>query len=145
MKKSLRMLTTATLLTLGLASFGVTQMMGEGHDHSMMNQSGSTSKSDMGNMGMTGDMGDMSKGCKMMLNNFGKLQEHFDTMLQIDDINALKTEMKKHQEMLQVVYDNMSEHQSMCMNMMNSDEKMGKMGKMGCGMMMGQSTKNQDN
>ncbi len=134
MKHSIRMLATVILLTLGLASFGVAQMMGGNHDRSSMGMADSTSQSGMMNMGK---MGEMSQNCKLMSNNFGKLQENFNAMMQINDINALKTEMKKHQEMMQAMSDNMAEHQAMCMKMMNSDGKMGKMGKMDCGMMMG--------
>jgi len=142
MRHSIRMLTTAALLILGLASFGVAQMMDGNHDHSPMSKADSTSQSGMMNMGTMDKMGDMSQKCKMMSNNFDKLQEHFDAMIQMDDINTLKAEMKKHQEMMQVMRDNMSEHQTMCMNMMDSD---GKMGKMGCNMMMGQGNRNLGN
>ncbi|HDL02178.1 MAG TPA: hypothetical protein ENH23_08110 [candidate division Zixibacteria bacterium] len=138
MKSSIRMFTVVAVLTLGLASFGVAQMMSGNHEHSSTDKADSQSQSGMMNMGKMGMMKDMS-------NNFDKLKTHFDSMMQIDDINTLKAEMKKHQEMLQTMRDNMSEHQTMCMNMMNSDGKMdGKMEKMGCGM-MGQGNRSTTN
>ena len=141
MKQSLRMLTIVALLTFGLATFGIAQMMGGNHDHSMKGNTDSASQSGMMNKGKMDKgmmkMGDMSKNCKMMSNNFEKLEKHFGTMMQMNDMSALKSEMMKHQEMMQTMMKTMSDHQAMCMNMMNSDGKMDmdKMGKMGCGMM----------
>ncbi len=138
MKNSIRMFTTVAVLTLGLASFGVAQMMSGNHEHASTDKGDSQSQSGMMNMGKMGMMKDMS-------DNFDKLQTHFESMMQIDDINTLKAEMKNHQEMMQSMRDNMSEHQAMCMKMMGSDGKMdGKMGKMGCGM-MGQGNKGSTN
>ncbi len=68
---------------------------------------------------MTCMMGNMSKECQMMSDSFGDLQKHFDSMMNMDNMSDLKTEMQKHQQMMSSISDKMSEHRGMCKDMMS--------------------------
>ncbi len=123
MRENRLMLVMVFVLTLGLASLAVAQMMGGNHDHSAMNKDDSTAHSGMMGEGMMMQMGNMmdgmSKHCKMMSNDFDKLKSHFEKMMKMDDMNALKDEMQKHHDMMTQMHESMSEQRSMCQNVMS--------------------------
>lgn len=135
MRQNRLMLLTVFVLTIGVASFAFAQMMGGNHDHSAMNKDDSTSHSGMMGEGMIMNMGnmmgDMSQHCKMMSNNFDDLQSHFEMMMRMDNMEALKAEMQKHHDMMKEMHDNMSAQQSMCQNMMSMMPSGGMHGSMG--------------
>ncbi len=72
-------------------------------------------------------MAKMSGHYDMMFGDFGKLHEHFNAMVQMDDMTQLKEEMKKHQKMMEAMHVKMTEHQKMCKKMMPPKEKLEKM------------------
>ena len=121
MRQNRLMLVMAIVLTFGLASFAAAQMMGGDHNHSGMNKDDSTAHSGMMGEGMMmkmgNMMGDMSKHCKMMSHDLDDLQTHFEKMMMMDDMEALKAEMQKHHDMMTKMHDNMSEQRTMCENM----------------------------
>jgi len=123
MRKNRLMLATLIMLTFGFTSFASAQMMGGSHDHSAKNKSDSTAHSGMMGKGMMTQMGnmmgDMSKHCSMMSSDFEKLQSHFDKMMKMDDMKALKVEMQKHHDMMTQMHESMNEQRSMCQNMMS--------------------------
>lgn len=143
-RNSHRMPIIALVFIFGLASIAAAQMMGGGHGQVMMNQADSTSRStmmgdsNMSGMGMTGMMSrmdsmmdNMSQHCKMMSNEFSKLKDHFDSMMQINDMKTLKYEMKKHQDMMNDMRQGMMQQKSMCQNMMSMMGTGGMHGMMG--------------
>jgi hypothetical protein len=124
------MLLVVTVLTLGLASFAVAQMMGGNHGHKgnmPMGQNDTLSQSaTMGTGHMMGTMpsedslvSDMSQYCQMMSNDFDKLQSHFDKMMKIDDMKSLKAEMQKHHDMMVQMHQSMNREGNMVQNMMS--------------------------
>ncbi|MDX9857614.1 MAG: hypothetical protein RBT76_07485 [candidate division Zixibacteria bacterium] len=135
MRQNRLMLVMVIALTLGLASFAAAQMMGGDHDHSSMNKDDSTAHFGMMGEGMMmkmgNMMGDMSKHCKMMSSEFDDLQSHFEKMMKMDDMKALKAEMQKHHDMMTQMHENMSEQRSMCQNMMSLTHSGGMPGMMG--------------
>jgi len=138
MRKHRLMLFIVTAMILGLASFTTAQMMGGNNHHHYMNQSDSTYQSGTMGMGMMGMMnqfdsmmGDMSQYCNTMTGNFDKLESHFEKMMQMDDMTALKKEMRKHYDMMQEMHQNMTRQQNVwhtMMSMMHSDYQRGMMG-----------------
>ncbi len=132
MRQNRLMLVMVFALTLGLASFAAAQMMGGNHDHSAMNKDDSTEHTGMMGEGMMmkmgNMMGDMSQHCKMMSNNFDDLQSHFEKMMKMDDMSALKAEMRKHHDMMIQMHQSMKEQRSMCQNMMSMMHSGGMMG-----------------
>jgi hypothetical protein len=117
-------ISTAIFLTAFVALAGVVfaQMMG-GQGHGQMQSADSTKGSAMmGMQGMTGMMGmmhNMSGHCQMMSEEFNKLQEHFDMMMNMNDMSKLRVEMKKHQEMMSSMHQKMSEQTGICQKMMS--------------------------
>lgn len=132
MRQRTLMLTIVALLILGVASFGIAQMMGGGHGH--MSKSDSSSQSVMMDKKMMKNMGSMMNNmmqhCQMMSNDFGELESHFEKMMQMDDMGELRSEMQKHHEMMQGMHKNMMEQQEYCQEMrtiMHSESMQGMM------------------
>jgi hypothetical protein len=133
MRNSIRMFTVTGILVLGLVSLGSAQMMGGGNGHmsGMMSGTQADSTSQQPHMDMMGMMHNMSNQCKMMSSEFNNLEEHFNKMMKMDDMNALKAEMKKHQKMMQSMHQGMNTQENMCQNvmsMMHSGNEQGMMG-----------------
>jgi hypothetical protein len=126
MRRSIPVFALAIVLTFGVVSFGVAQTTGSSQGHPSTMKADSTSKS--GQKDTTSTMQNMSGDCRMMLKDFDQLQEHFDKMMQMNDMDALKSEMKKHQEMMLALHEKLSKHQSMCQNMMSMMQSGSKQG-----------------
>lgn len=132
MRQNRLMLVIASVLTLGLTSLVFAQMMGGSQGHMSTGQSDSVSQSaPMGTghmMGMmaTNDslMGQMSQYCRTMTADFDKLQSHFEKMMKLDDMTALKAEMQKHHDMMMTMRSQMRDQQQSCQNMMSMKTSM---------------------
>lgn len=119
----------AAVFTFGLSTFTVAQMMGGNNGHSAMNKNDTSSHSHMKGTPTDVDstFANMSQHYKMMTNQFDKLESHFNKMMMMNDITALKAEMQKHQEMMKAMHKammkqgNMYEHM---MTMMHSGDMM---------------------
>lgn len=48
---------------------------------------------------------------------FGNLEDHFQQMMQIDNMSKLKVEMEKHNDLLDQMHDKMLRHRNLCQNM----------------------------
>jgi hypothetical protein len=129
MRSSVRMLTVSALLVLGLVTLGVAQMMSGGNGH--MSQMVADSSSQRGQMNIMNMMNNMSDHYMMMTSDFDSLQQHFNSMMQINDMGALKSEMKKHRKMMQTMHDTMTEQKGMFQNMMSMMHSGGMQGMMG--------------
>jgi len=77
-------------------------------------------------MGMMGMMSNMSRQCQQMSQKFKTMGDHFQKMLQINDIKLLKTELKKQYGMMQSINKHMIRHINICKRMMSA-HKAGKM------------------
>ena len=88
--------------------------MSGGHDHG----SSSKAKSD-GDAKTSEMMKDMTKQSQEMTKDFAGLHEHFGEMMQITDMNKLKDEMEKHNEMMVSLHKKMSDQQEQCQEMMS--------------------------
>ncbi len=139
MRQNRLMLVTVSVLTLGLASFALAQMMGGSQGHMSMGQSDTVSQSAtmgtgqvMGTMPHTDSLvNQMSQYCRMMSNDFGKLQSHFEKMMKIQDMKTLKGEMQKHYDMMMTMQSHMDGQHQMCQNMMSMMRSGGMHGMMG--------------
>jgi len=139
MRQTRNMLLIAAVLTLGLVSFGNAQMM-MGNSGSQMkavqNDTLSHSATMMnGNKNMMNRtdslVTNMSKYCQMMSSDFDKLQTHFEKMMQMNDMKALKTEMAKHRDMMNNMQGDINGQNNMCQNMMSMMHSGGTNGMMG--------------
>jgi hypothetical protein len=124
MKRSIQMFAIIAVLSIGLVSLGVAQMMNKKQGQSPMTGKDPMSQSGTMGMGMMGMMnrldnmmGNMSRNCTMVNNDFEKLQKHFQSMMQMTDMNSLKAEMEKHQQMMQNMQQNMMQQEKLCRNM----------------------------
>lgn len=121
------------LIAFGIFGLSSAQMMGMGnqHNHSLMNMTdssampGTMSQGTMMNMGAM--MGRMSSNHNMMTTEFSKLESHLNQMMQMNDLTALKAEMKKQQEMMSTMQQGMDQQQSMINNMVALMESNGMM------------------
>lgn len=147
MRQNRLMLATLIMLTFGFTSFASAQMIGGSHDHSAMNKSDSTAHSGMMGKGMMTQMGnmmgDMSKHCSMMSSDFEKLQSHFDKMMKMDDMKALKAEMQKHHEMMAEMQQSMMKQQHMDQRMMSMMQNGNMHGMMGMNAKSGDKSEHQ--
>ena len=121
MKKSIQTLTAVVFLTFALVSMGTAQMMMGGSRGNMpMNTSDSTSASSKTELDIMPMMKNVSNHYDVTVSDFDKLQQHFNKMMQITDMKALKVEMKKHQEMMTSMHKDMVMQEDMFKNMMSS-------------------------
>jgi len=100
----------------------------------MMNMTGSdTQKNDQAvkeNTDVAGMMSNMSSHWKMMSDSFGKLEDHFNSMMKMDNMAALKKEMQKHHDMMSSMQRQMMDSRQVCsemMSMMDSGDMHGNM------------------
>jgi len=100
----------------------------------MMNMTGNdTQKSDQAvkeNTDVTGMMNNMSSHWKMMSDSFGKLEDHFNSMMKMDNMAQLKKEMQKHHDMMSSMQQQMTDSRQVCsqmMSMMGSGNMQGNM------------------
>ncbi len=114
MNRSTALASLTALVVLSLAALAPAQKMQMVGDKSEKEAKAPHSESDT-----LGVMKNMSKRCQMMSDSFGELEEHFDTMMKMDNIAKLKREMQKHHEMMSSMQNQMSEHQGMCQKMMS--------------------------
>ncbi len=127
MRKNRLMLAMVTILTLGLSSMVLAQMMGGSHGNMPMGQNATQSQTATMNRGqMNGTVppadslvNQMRQSWGMMSGNFDKLESHFRQMMQIQDMKTLKAEMQKHYEMMQQMHSYMNNQQGMYQNMMS--------------------------
>jgi hypothetical protein len=143
MKKLIGLFMIVMAASIGLPSALSAHMMG-GHGSQIMHAD-STSTCQNGHMNMMGAMHNMSNNCTFgstageVDTDFDKLNDHYNQMMKIDDINALKTELKKHHEMMLSLHDavdgNVATQCSYAMPMMSWCSSPGMM--MGHGMMLG--------
>jgi len=88
--------------------------MSGGHDN------GSSTKATSHESSKTaGMMKNMSSRCQEATKDFADLHEHFGQMMQITDMNKLKDEMQKHNDMMVALHKKMSDHQEQCREMMS--------------------------
>lgn len=132
MKRSFHIFAAFCFLTFGLAPFVTAQMMTGGtHGNMPMNKADSTSSPDMMGTKIMTMMGDLSGDYNVTVSDFEKLEEHFNKMMQITDMDVLKAEMKKHQNMMTDMHKNMIKQKGMFKNMMSSMQKTSMHGMMG--------------
>jgi len=122
MRHSINILTLTLLLAFALPSFGTAQMMmGGSHSNMPMGKADSTSQpSSMMGSDIMPMMEDLSGHYNTALDDFNKLESHFNKMMTITDMDVLKTEMKKHQDMMKNMHKDMMEQEGMINNMMSS-------------------------
>ncbi len=114
MKRSTMLAALTAMIVVLLAAFASAQVMHMVGDKSEKEAKALHSESDT-----LGVMKNMSKRCQKMSDNFGDLKEHFNTMMNMDNMAKLKMEMQKHHEMMSSMHNQMSEHQGMCQKMMS--------------------------
>ncbi len=129
MKHSIHILTLTLFLAFALPSFGTAQMtMGGSHGNMPMGKADTTSQpSAMMGSNIMPMMKDLSGQNDTAINDFNKLESHFNTMMKITDMDMLKAEMKKHQDMMQNMHKDMMEQEGMIKNMMSSIQMNGMM------------------
>ncbi|NIT59646.1 MAG: hypothetical protein GWN00_26525, partial [Aliifodinibius sp.] len=95
MFKRMAAVTVMIIFAFVLVQTAYSHMMGTA------DQKEGSSKADIhSNCGMMTMMNEMPEGCMMRGENFGKLKEHFQGMMEIDDMDALKTKMNEHYAMM---------------------------------------------
>jgi hypothetical protein len=122
MRKSILILITAAAFILAVGTIGTAQMMHRSESTMPMNVSDSTNQSYMmgpDNMAM---MDDLSSHYNTTIENFQKLESNFDRMMKINDMDKLKTEMKKYRVMLKSMHKSMIQQEGMFNDMMSSIE-----------------------
>jgi len=110
--------------TMGRGGMGMmgqsSQMMNGANGQMPMGQNDSMSQN--ATMKMFGRMetlmGDMSQRYTMMSGDFDKLETHFQQMMKMQDMTALKEEMQKHYAMMQKMREGMNRQEGMFQNMM---------------------------
>jgi hypothetical protein len=117
MRRLTRMFTISAVLVLGLVAVGAAQMMGGSQGHMMTSKAADTT-SVQGNTNLTLMMDNMSSHYQMMNKDFDKLEANYNQMMKMNDMQALKTEMKKQQQMVKTMHMNMGQQESMLQNMM---------------------------
>jgi hypothetical protein len=140
MKRSTMIAALATMVVLIAAVVASAQMM-----NMMGNNSADQDKAAGNDTGLTGVMQNMSAQHMMMSQSFGKLEDHFNSMMKINNMAELKKEMQKHHDMMASMRDQMSQNWQTCsqmMSMMGSGGMQGNMMNSGGmqGHMMGQSS-----
>ena len=118
MKKSMNFFFLTVLATLSLTAMAFAQTGMTGDKNMMVNEVSPDSTRAM--------MMQMSKNNEMMNRDFMKLQDHMRSMMKIDDMAILHSEMQKHMEMMKSMGKMMGEQDNMYRMMMGS-EKMGHM------------------
>lgn len=116
MKRLFSLLAAAMIITFMTTAMASAQM-GKMDDQKMADTTKMTGKSEM--MSQTDMMKKMSGNSQMMSEEMAKLQQHFNEMMNINDMTMLKTEMKKHQEMMTAMQEKMTKNQGMCKKMMS--------------------------
>ena len=114
MKKSINLVIMTALAALFLTAMAFAQMgMGmSGGKNQMMGTMSPDSTNAM--------MMQMSKNHTMMNRDLMRMQEHLQAMMKMDDVSALRTEMKKQMEMVQALQKSIGEQDRMYRTMMDS-------------------------
>lgn len=62
-------------------------------------------------------MMDMSKDYQAISDDFAKIEDHLNKMMSMNDMKALKSELRQHQQMLMDLRTKMADHERLCMRM----------------------------
>ena len=124
MRHSTILLSLIAILIMGMISLGTAQMM-NGKEHQSMMQNNSNAQvntNGMGVMGMVSQMnnmmGNMSQNFQKFSRDYDELQTNFDQMMQSNNLDSLKSEMKNQAKMMEKVHEVMSKQNKMWQQMM---------------------------
>lgn len=125
------MLRTTLVFSMALALFiafpaiSTAQMHGGGHGGMMGGNHGSMMNGKNGSM--MGSMHEMHDQCMAMDKDMQNMESHIDQMMRMNDLDQIKSELKKHKTDMKAMTQRMSEMKSTCKDMMSDMHKEGGM------------------
>lgn len=127
--KRLNLIATLALVIVGSAALiASAQMMNMTGTNSPHKDKAATSVS--GNADLSGMMQQISTKYRTMAGDFTKLEQHFETMLKMNNMKELKQAMKEHRDMMTAMHDQMTNNYQMYTKMMAMMQSSGTNGQM---------------